>query len=411
MICGSEFMKKLMVLVFLVFFFSFCFSLSLSVEKGSFSKGEFIDVNGFSSGKLSLFFIGISGNKEILYSEVQPDVNGFFSFNHFISCTAPAGEWKIIAVDELEEKEIRFSVNSSVECEYLRVDFINPSSSSYFRTQKFDVRVKVTDAGKAVDNAEVFFWDFQGKKKRLYFEGNGIYFFEEVMVPVNAEIKKWNLMVTAVSGGKEKDGGSNIVFFDVKTAPIKIEVISPTIKEFDFGKPLNLKVLPKYPDDSIISEAGLWIEINDERINLEQDSSGVFYAIVPTEDFNAEVLYINIFAQDSYGNLGNISLDLEPKGHLYFYIAQNAIVYIFPALFIFYVVFVSFKEGRTFVNRIILKRKRKKILILMKKLQDDYFNKQMISREVYLEQYEDYKNNLDQLENKMTELKKKQELK
>jgi hypothetical protein len=380
------------------------------VPKGNYAKGEFLDLNGFAEGKVNLILTASPGKKAVLNAVVEPDENGFFSFKHFIHCTDPAGDWRILLFDEKEEKEKMISVKPSVECEFLRIDFIDPSSFSYFRKQKFDVRVKITDAGREVNNAEAYFWDFNGNKHRLYFEGSGIYFFEGVEVPLNAELKKWDLMVVSVSGGKEKLGGSNVISFEVRAVPIKIEVLNPIVKEFDFGKPLNLKVKPLYPDGSPASKVKMWVEYNNQKVNLEEDS-GIFSVLIPTEDLNAEIFYINVFAEDEFGNSGNVSLDLEPKGYLYFYIAQNAIVYVFPALFVIYVLFVSFKEARTFVNRIILKRKRKKILILMKKLQDDYFNKQIISRQVYFEQYENYKRELDYLENKLSELREEQELK
>ncbi|MBU2100758.1 hypothetical protein KKG83_00495 [Candidatus Micrarchaeota archaeon] len=411
MICGADEMKKLLFLVFFVLLLSFAFSLEVGSVKGTYSKGEFIDFNGFSSGKVNLAFIAAPGEKKVLNSIVQPDVNGFFSFNYFIPCIDPAGQWKVFVSDDESEKELEFYVNSSVECEYLRVDFINPSSSSYFRTQKFDVRIKITDAGKDVDNAEVYFWDFQGNKKRLYFEANGVYFFEEVEIPIDAEVKQWALMVTAFSPGEEKDGGSNIVSFEIRKVPLQLQLVSPAIKEFNFGKPLDLKIRPVYSDDFSASGIKVWAEFNNQRTELEEISSGLYSVVINTTDLNAEIFYVNVFAEDNYGNTGSSSFDFEPKGYLYFYIAQNAIVYVFPVLFIVYVFFVSFKEGRIFVKRTLLTRKRKKLLILMKKLQEDYFNQQLISREVYNEQFDDYKRQLDQIEQNIFELRQKQEIK
>jgi len=404
-------MKKLFVLLFFLMLVSFAFSLSVSVPKGNYSKGEYLDINGSASGAVDFVFTSLQGNKNVLNAVKESDGNKEFSFRHFISCTDPSGDWIINIKDEYEEEQqIRIYVNSSVQCEFLRVDFISPSSSSYFRTQKFDVRVKLTDAGKEVNNAEVYFWDFFGDKKRMYFESNGIYYFEGVEIPVDAEIKKWDLMVVSVSGDKEKNGGSNIVSFDVTKVPIDLKLINPAIKEFTFGKILLLKVKPVYPDSSPAQEVKVWVEYNGMKFDLEDDSLGNYFIDIPTEDLNAEIFYLNVFAEDIYGNSGNLSLNLEPKGQLYFYIAQNAIVYIFPIIFIVYVLFVSFKEGNVFVKRLLLKRKKKKLLILMKKMQDDYFNRQIISREIYLKQFDDYNRELDQLENRLTELQKKQEL-
>lgn len=404
-------MKKFLFLFLFIFCFSSVFALSFDLAKGNYSKGEFIDFNGLALGEVSVVLTASPGNKEIDSFVVKPDENGVFSLKYFISCVDPAGDWKMVVSDAEEESEKAFYVGSSVECEYFRVDFISPSSSSFFRKDKFDVRVKVTDAGKEVNNAEVYFWDFEGNKKRMNFEANGIYYFENVLIPVDSELKKTNFMVVALSGGKEKYGGSNIVSFEIRRVPIKIELIEPLVKEFNFGKPLELKVKPLYSaDESIVSDVKIWVEFNNEKFNLVKEQEGIYSLTVPTEDLNSEIFYVNVFAEDSFGNSGTLSLDFEPKGYLYFYIAQNAIVYIFPALFVIYIVFVSFKQGRVFVNRLFLKRKRKKLLILMKKLQDDYFNKQIISREVYAEQYDNYNNELDKLESEMAELEKKQEL-
>ncbi len=402
--------NKILFVFFLFFFVSFVSSLSVELPKGSYEKGEFMDLNGSSTGKINFLVYALPGNKTVLNAVIEPDEKGFFSFKHFISCNDPSGDWVVLVKDQEEEKELRFRVNSSVKCEYLRVDFISPASSSYFRTQSFDVRVKVTDAGISVNNATVYFWDFNGNKIRMYFEGNGIYYYENINIPVDAAIEKKGLMVTALSGTKEKNGGSNIVSFNVRLVPIKIQLIKPLINEFNFGSPLILEVKPIYSDNVSVPDAKVWVEYNNEKFNLQKNESGNYFIVISTEDLNAEIFYVNVLAEDQYFNSGNLALSLEPKGHLYYFIAQNAIVYIFPVIFIFYVIFVSFKEGKTFVRRIFYKRERKKLLILMKKLQDDYFNKQIISRDVYLEQYENYNRELDKLENRMTELKNKQEL-
>ncbi len=410
MTCGSDLMKKILFLLFFLFLFSFVFSLSFELSQGSFTKGEFFDVNGFSSGSVNIFVSAFPGEKKVFEAVVQPDENNFFFFRRFIPCTDPLGDWTISFFDSNETIEKMFNVKSSVKCEYLRVNFIDPSSSSYYRTEKFDVRVKITDAGKNVENAEAYFWDFNGNKKRLYNQGNGIYFFEDIGIPVDAEIKEFELMVTAVSGTKEKNGGSNKVSFEVRSVPITLEVIKPAVREFNFGQSLEIIVKPVYPDGSLAFDAVVRAEYNSEKYTLKEKENGEHYIIIATEDLNAEIFYVNLLVEDAFGNTGSLSLNLEPKGHLYYIIAQNAIVYVFPVLFIIYVIFVSFKEGRTFVNRLLLKRKRKKLLILMKKLQDDYFNKQLIARTVYLEQYDDYKHELDGIEQKIYSLEKKQEI-
>ncbi|MFH1663200.1 MAG: hypothetical protein ABH986_00005, partial [archaeon] len=243
---------KAVFLLFFLLLISGAFALTIGVPKGGYSKLEFIDINGIASGELVEVIVTSSpGNKEVFSDSVKADSNGIYFLRHFISCIDPAGDWKITVTDRAGTEERIVYVSSSVECEYLRVDFIDPSSSSYFRTQKFDVRVKITDAGTPVNNAEAYFWDFEGKKTRMYFEGNGIYFFDEVEIPVNAQTEKMNLMVASLAGGKETAGGSNVVVFDVRLVPIKIELINPVVEEFDFGQPLELKVKPVYPDGSV----------------------------------------------------------------------------------------------------------------------------------------------------------------
>lgn len=411
-ICGSDLMKKFLLFGFIfIFCLSYVFSLEYEINQGSFSKGDFVELTGTAKGEVSIVFTANPGNKEINSFVSQVDSNGSFSFKYFISCTDPAGDWTLVLSDADDSVERMFSVSSSVECEYLKVDFISPSSSSFFRKDVFDVRVKVTDAGNPIDNAEVYFWDFEGKKNRMYPELNGVYYFEKVVIPLDAELKKTSLMVLALSAGKEKRGGSNVVSFEVRKVPINIEVISPLVKEFTFGKPLDLKVRPVYANDkSIVENADISIEFNNEKFKLEQEGDGVYSKLILTEDFNSEIFYVNVVANDSFGNSGSISLDFEPKGFLYFYIAQNAIVYVFPILFVLYILFVSFKQGKIFVKRLLIKRKRKTLIILMKKLQDDYFNNQLISREVYSQQFEDYNRELTAIENELAELERKQEL-
>ena len=58
-------MKKLFILVFFLMLVSFAFSLSVSVPKGDYSKGEYLDINGFASGAVEFVFTS-SGNKNVI---------------------------------------------------------------------------------------------------------------------------------------------------------------------------------------------------------------------------------------------------------------------------------------------------------------------------------------------------------
>ena len=64
-------------------------------------------------------------------------------------------------------------------------------------------------------------------------------------------------------------------------------------------------------------------------------------------------------------------------------VKENAVFYFFPLLFIFYILLLTVKEIRFFLGRTGLRGKKQQLLLLKKKLQEDFYAKNVVSKQTY----------------------------
>ena len=407
-----NFKKSIFVILIFLLIFPIAFAeLSLRTSKFEYSKGEIIIIDGNTSSNVSLKVYATNGNKKIFDGIVRRDENRAFEQRLRTDCSYPSGEYKIDATIQEDSSTQTIVVKSSRECAFLTVAFLSPSPTVYKRTESFDVSVKVTDSGKIINNAKVFFWGLDGGQQRLAFKGEGIYSFESFKIPFDSKLFDWQLMVTAIANTPSGTfGGENTVMLSLVNGAIDIDVVKPKAKEFSFGQPLELIINPKYPSSENVFGANARAVIGEKSFNFAEVSAGEYVLSIPTDDLNNAVLKIDLIAVDSVGNSGQSTISLEPSGYWFWFLQRNAIFYIFPILFIAYLVFLSWRQSRASFKKISLEKKKTKMLELKKKLQNDYFNQGIISRETYNEQAENLDGELGEIEQKLLELKKKQEV-
>lgn len=410
--------KKIAIIPFILLFaliLSFDVSaLSFSSDKSSYYKGETIVVEGTAKGTID-FNIMTREKLEVTKGKITGAIDGNFSFTYKTSCNDPEGEWIITVNDSMDVNQLRVNVSSVLgkdRCRYLKIKFLSPSSSFLNRTDSFNITVEVTDAREKVNSAKVYFWNLDGMKTAMYRTGDGIYSFKNYYVKPNALLGERNLKVTAMDVGEEVRGGEENIKFSIERAQIQFDIIQPKqLKEFIFGNPLRIELIPRYPNNESVREPSLKSSVGDERFDLNKSEGNLYWIEIPTHELNNEIITITLEATDAYGNSGRRVLSLKPVGYWYFIIQQNAIFFVFPALFVIYILYLSVREGRIFFKRTSLNRRKKKLLILKEKLQDDYFNKQMITRKIFYDQLQEYDLELEEVDEKLSELGRKQELK
>ncbi|MDO8538504.1 MAG: hypothetical protein Q7S21_06470 [archaeon] len=403
--------SKFLLLIFLFLFvlLPFVHSLELKSVKYEYLKNEIIMIDGNSESNVAMKIYATSGGKKIFDGVVKTDVNGTFEQRIRTDCSFPSGEYRIEAKTPYDSFSDSIFVKNSRECGFLTLAFVSPSPTTYRRTESFDVSVKITDSGKPINNAKVFFWDLDGKQQKLELKGNGIYSFESYKIPFNSKLSNWELMVTAIANTPlGVYGGENKVNLLIAQGAINVNIVKPKASEFSFGEPFELIINPLYPSGEKILNGQARIKVGEKSFDLKETSSGEYSVVFATDDLNNAVLKIDLVVQDNEGNSGTQTIALTPTGYWFWFLQRNAIFYIFPLLFVAYLVFLSYRQGRVSYKKITLEKKKTKFLELKKKLQDDYFNKSLISREIFNEQTQNLDSELAEIEQKLEETKKKQ---
>jgi len=393
-------------------------ALSIQTDKDSYFKGDQIKIQGQAVEYLELSITATKGNKEIRNLKAGPGIKELYSFSYNSSCLDPEGEWLLTARDANTTETKKIYVSSSPEpgknyCQFLKIKFLSPSPTKYIRTSSLNISVEITDAGIPVSKAEAYYWDLEGRKNKLFFVGNGIYSMKDQNYFIKPDAMTGEAEITVIAQAFAEDkfhGGEQPIQIKIENAAINLEIKKPLGNDFIYGSPIRIELEALYPDGSKPINATVKFSYGKEQ-NIDFNKTKDFYwSEIPSFNLKNELIAIEIKAEDQFGNKGKTTLNLSPLGYWYFILQQNAIFFIFPALFIIYISYLSIKEARIFIERIRLQRRKRKLIELKKKLQDDYFNKQLISRQIFYQQSENYDSELDQIEERLQDLAKKQEI-
>ncbi|MEW6295009.1 MAG: hypothetical protein AB1467_01795 [Candidatus Diapherotrites archaeon] len=415
---AEKFFALALFLLFITFIIPGINSLTIQTDNKTYFKGDQIKIEGQAVEFAELNITGTKGNKEIRSLKAGPGIKEFYSFTYNISCLDPEGEWLLTVRDANTTETKKIYVSSSPEpgknyCQFLKIKFLSPSSTTYIRTSSLNISVEITDAGIPVSNAEAYYWDLEGRKNRLSFVGNGIYSLRDLNYYIKPDALTGQAEITVIAQALVSDkfhGGEQSLPINIEPAAIDLEIRKPIGNDFIYGSPIRIELDAVYPDGSSPKNATVKFSYGKEQdIDLNK-TKGFYWAEIASYNLKNELLTIEIRAGDQFGNKGKTTLNLNPLGYWYFILQQNAIFFIFPALFIIYISYLSVKEARIFIDKIRLQRRKRKLVELKKKLQDDYFNKQLISRQIFYQQSENYELELDQIEERLQDLAKKQEI-
>ncbi|GEM_PF-2973784 len=404
---------------FFLFFFSFALllaanaaALSASLDKTVFLKGEMLEISGTAKGTLKI--TALSNNKNLVFSEKVPlDENNNFAFSQEISFSDPKGSWTLALADSNESISREITVNPVRESEFFAISFLSPASTAFKRLERLELSVKITDAGRPVNGAWVEYWDMSGKRQRLKTTGDGMY-GEFIELPIDTELKDRVIPITAFRqiGGK-KYGGETSLKLKILPAAISLDVLEPRVNEYVIGKPITLKLLAKYDSgEPLLNQKLAKVFIDNQEKDLNVIGNGLFFfSFDPLAGKKeAKQVELKVTVEDSFGNTASKKLSFRPIGELFWFIKSNALGYLIPILFFVYIIFLSAREALLHL-KINSMRKRKKMLVeLKKKLQQDYFVENIISKDDYGKSEQKYDAELNDLELKLKSLEQKKEL-
>jgi len=138
-----------------------------------------------------------------------------------------------------------------------------------------------------------------------------------------------------------------------------------------------------YPDGGTVTNASVVVTANYQLLSLKGEGLGIYSARFVPEVSEEELVEIRVEAKDAAGNSGQKRLNLKPSGYWMHVVKENAVFYFFPLLFIFYILLLTVKEIRFFLGRTGLRGKKQQLLLLKKKLQEDFYAKNVVSKQTY----------------------------
>jgi len=391
-------------LIFLLFL-SYGYALEFNFETGHLVPGKTLLIDGTADSKVTI--TATTGNKKIFSTKVEV-TDGLFFFERKISLLDPTGEWIIEVSDANSIQEKRIKVKSSRESQFLVVSFLSPPPISFQRTNSFNLAVKITDSGKLVKDASAVFWGIEGNIIDLNNNRDGTY-SANYKIPLDAKMGDFELLVIASTHSEDfgNIGGKNTVNLLIEESPISINVINPKVNQYTVGDPLNLELELTYADGTVVEGIRVLGTVNLEIVNFQEKGNGVYSASFVPKTIADEVFNISIKATDSFANGGEKNLTLNPEGYLQFSIRENAILYFFPIILLFYIFFLSFNELKYFYKINSARKRQQTIMGLKKNLHEIFYKRSLISEKTFNKRNLDLNSQLDKVELELIKLKRK----
>ncbi len=160
-------------------------------------------------------------------------------------------------------------------------------------------------------------------------------------------------------------------------------MIEPRVEEFEVGKQVPIKLKLSYLDGSVVKNAAVTVTANYQLLALREEGLGVYSSKFIPEISEDSLVEIRVEAKDGSGNTGQKRLNLKPTGYWMHIVKENAVFYAFPLVFISYIMFLTVKEIGFFLRRMGLRKRKQQLLLQKKKLQEDFYAKNILSKQTY----------------------------
>ena len=385
-------MKKLFLMLLLI---SPCFGIS--TDSNSYSKGDsiIVGVSNLSNG-LSYVINAYAGN-DLVFMHNFVATGSDYSFTYETSFLDPSGDWLV----SLDNDVKLITVNPSRDSSSYLVSFISPVSRGYERTELINLTVNISQAGESVENAVVHSFDDSGNRIILTEFGSGVY-SSGYKLAVNSVTGVRSLTVLAL---KDSLGGQGVINITVNEARISLTIVQPELSEYSIGSLLTIKVKGEYPNGSV---QGFNVNASYGEVNIPLNFSDGFYVgeykLTPADD-GLKTLMISAF--DVYDNGGTVSKKISGSNLFVYYLVSNIWYIIIGGFGVGVAVFFAKKKISSTIDVKKLTEKKKELFSKKKRLQEDYFVNNAISKDIYEDDTSKIDEELNIINSKLKDINKK----
>lgn len=383
-------MNKLRTLVLTLLLALLVSPLSISTNKITYKKGETIQVAGFSNNTNATYArVKIFFENHTIYEGSAELSRSRFTSNYTITPLDPSGAWRVDVESGNETAEKNITVSHSNTSAFYLVKILSPLPITYSRTENIEIRARIADAGEPVLGASAYAFLF-GEKIPLVEIGNGVY-SSSIAIPFNLSLGARTVRVTAMKIVDNKTyGGEAAGTFNLEPARVVIEFLEPREEILAQGQSVEIKIELHYNSGAIVQNP-----ITNARANGEEIIFDCVGNVCSASYPSTREGVVNIFVEvrDEAGNSGSASKTITFRASAVNQILQSAV-----PVFLFLVLLTALLFAlRARRRRDARESERKEIFALIKKLQQDYFEKGKMDRRSYERRLSECKERLARL--------------
>ncbi len=216
-------------------------ALSVQPDKSVYFIGQEMGVSGTCTSGQTVEVTALSDRAKAFTQTLPCDSEGKYSFFQTLSFQMPSGPWTLKALEGETVAEQEVEVKPTADSSHYLITFVSPAPVKHYKAEKLIISVKVSDSGEPVSGATVVFYDVSGNLNTLEESGAGVY-SAEYTIPFNAPGGNWRLQAFAERTTDKPYGGSNTLVVGVDRAALQLEILAPSLPNFDLESEIPFTV-------------------------------------------------------------------------------------------------------------------------------------------------------------------------
>ncbi|MEM3399459.1 MAG: hypothetical protein QXP42_01375 [Candidatus Micrarchaeia archaeon] len=376
---------RLLLCFFILWLAGFAFALSLSVNGELFRTGDVLIASTDAIGNAT-FMLYADGHNLMQRTVFSDDM---IETNYTIKESDPSGMWRIVVVHGNETVEKNFTVARSPETAYYKVAFLSPPDR-LVRTHCYNISVFVTDAGEPVGNALVFAFVPIGKISLSSLGEVGRY-GGVFCVGHNASLGRHSVHVIALKrSGDVVLGGEGI-------KNITVERVALNVSTNFFGdawleERRMINITAKYENGEPVKIPYCMVKFGNRTI----EECCFEHAFTEEGYFDAHA-----YVRDDAGNEGEVRFGFRVSKSIKQTFEENkqyilAVVGLMIGVVVLFL-FVALPR----IRRGKLKKRKEELVLLIKKLQEDYYEKCLLDRKTFEKMSSQYERELEDINRRL----------
>ncbi|MFH1240258.1 MAG: hypothetical protein V1672_03500 [Candidatus Diapherotrites archaeon] len=386
--------------MFLIFLTS-VHALTLNLNQTEINKEDTLQILGeCDEGSIKIY--ANNYDRFVFEKSLECDEFGKYFAEYEVSFLDPEGYWEIYSEQGNELKSQKILVKSTKKSKFLVITFLSPGKESYYKNEDLDISVKITDAGNAVEDAEVIFWDLEGQKQKLEYQNTGIY-SAEYTIPLDANTAEWQIRITAEEKTEtDKIGGDAKLDIEIENSKFKINVLKPDKPSIETGSQLIVEAEITYFNNKEF-DGETKVQIGNYQLTLDKKTNKLYSGSLFVSDEYLGLENIIISVEDKFGNHATEEVNLlVTSGFISSLISETGYFILAFILIVILglVIYPRFKKNLESHN---LQKEKKHLNSQIKELQKDYFERNKIQKNTYnkkLAEFESRKAEIEKILNR-----------